>query len=402
MSDHLSADDLDHQQTDLILSDDDGRVVSVNQDEDDDNDNDATGRTIDPTTSTKKRIIRNPQPKLNAERLCGPKGVQTIEEYFQGFKWQGKNHEVSDLNKIMKRIEHWGHRLYPKYNFDDFLDKVATLGTKKEVQTFLTKYRNDMLTENLINTEENVINDDDDDGDGGDERLPPLPFDNFDLLLAEQVDKTRQPETTINKENYTQHNVSSTVAPVQLDEETKKRIEKNRQLALEKKMARLKAIEEEKATAKSKAAELSQQEQQLTPDFAARQNLDDIYENELVEKENNEMTTVAEESQVSSSSTSIVQQTENNCSNETSSRKELDSSTSVVVVDDDDAAAAALDIPQGHLTSSLLSNSIDDSGNNPSTTMNKTTGKRALTNEELDREIDEAVFNFINRKRQSK
>jgi len=31
----------------------------------------------------KKRVIKNPQPKLNADRLMGPRGVHTIEELFK-------------------------------------------------------------------------------------------------------------------------------------------------------------------------------------------------------------------------------------------------------------------------------------------------------------------------------
>ena len=31
----------------------------------------------------KKRVIKNPQPKLNAERLMGPRGIHTIEELFK-------------------------------------------------------------------------------------------------------------------------------------------------------------------------------------------------------------------------------------------------------------------------------------------------------------------------------
>ena len=31
---------------------------------------------------TKKRVNRNPQPKLNPERLMGPRGIQTLEDLF--------------------------------------------------------------------------------------------------------------------------------------------------------------------------------------------------------------------------------------------------------------------------------------------------------------------------------
>lgn len=34
----------------------------------------------------------------------------------------------------MKKMENWAHRLFPKLQFEDFIDKVERLGAKKEVQ----------------------------------------------------------------------------------------------------------------------------------------------------------------------------------------------------------------------------------------------------------------------------
>ena len=39
---------------------------------------------------TKKRIIRNPQPKLNPDRILGPRGVPVLEQVFADFKAHGK------------------------------------------------------------------------------------------------------------------------------------------------------------------------------------------------------------------------------------------------------------------------------------------------------------------------
>lgn len=38
----------------------------------------------------KKRIIRNPQPKLNPERITGNRGVGALEDIFKNFKPKGK------------------------------------------------------------------------------------------------------------------------------------------------------------------------------------------------------------------------------------------------------------------------------------------------------------------------
>lgn len=83
-----------------------------------------------------KRVIRNPQPKLDAERLKGPRGLAALEGYFKNVKFKGPKHEEEDLRKIMKIYEYWCHRMFPKYPFDDCLAKLEKLGTKRPVQVF--------------------------------------------------------------------------------------------------------------------------------------------------------------------------------------------------------------------------------------------------------------------------
>lgn len=42
--------------------------------------------------------------------------------------------KAEDLRVLMKRMENWAHRLYPKLQFEDFIDRLETLGAKKDVQ----------------------------------------------------------------------------------------------------------------------------------------------------------------------------------------------------------------------------------------------------------------------------
>jgi TIMELESS-interacting protein len=84
--------------------------------------------------SKRKRIVRNPQPKLDPERLKGPRGIAILEDAFHDFKPHGKGYEKLDLDRVMKRLEHWAHRLYPRFQFDDCLEKIEKLGQKKVVQ----------------------------------------------------------------------------------------------------------------------------------------------------------------------------------------------------------------------------------------------------------------------------
>ena len=209
-------------------------------------------RRIDPSTSSKKHVIRNPLPKLNTERLKGPKGIHTIEKYFEGFKFHGQGYEKLDLNRIMKRLEHWGHRLFPKLDFDDFLERLEKLGTKKDLQVFIKKYRQDM-----INEDADIIHQDNIDAEENEEQDEPI--DEFDLLIAEQIEKQKQvmqqstaDASIINNDTFdkllsnTINSQSNTSASSQLSDEIKERIERNKQQAIQRRLTRLKEIQDAK------------------------------------------------------------------------------------------------------------------------------------------------------------
>ena len=42
--------------------------------------------------------------------------------------------QKEDLLKMMSTLEHWAHRLFPKASFDDFIERLEKLGSKKGVQ----------------------------------------------------------------------------------------------------------------------------------------------------------------------------------------------------------------------------------------------------------------------------
>lgn len=95
----------------------------------------------------KKRVIKNPQPKLDPERLMGPRGIHTLEDIFKDWQPRGRGREFDDLDIVMKKMEHWAHRLYPKLPFDDTLDIIANrLGKKKVVTTYVKKIRQGMVS----------------------------------------------------------------------------------------------------------------------------------------------------------------------------------------------------------------------------------------------------------------
>ncbi|KZC04181.1 PREDICTED: protein TIPIN homolog [Dufourea novaeangliae] len=249
LSDYESEDDIiaEYEKLDSNIEQNEGSGNEENQEEN-------TPRRVDPTTSS-KYTVRNPLPKLNTERLKGPKGIQTIEKYFEGFKFHGKGHEKLDLDRIMKRMEHWAHRLFPKMEFDGFLDRLEKLGTKKDLQVFIKKYRQDM-----INPDDDVINQDIIDEEN--EKEQDEPTDEFDILIAEQIEKQKQ---VVNNQSTSDtltadalfdklmsetkskasQSIKENIGPSQLSDEVKERIERNRQQAIQRRTARLHAIQEE-------------------------------------------------------------------------------------------------------------------------------------------------------------
>ncbi|XP_046814806.1 protein TIPIN homolog [Vespa crabro] len=213
-------------------------------------------------SKSEKHVTRNPMPKLNTERLKGPKGIHTIEKHFEGFKFHGKGHEKKDLDRVMKRLEHWAHRLFPKLDFDDFLEKTEKLGSKKDLSVFVTKYRNDMISFDDGEISQNNVSDDE-----------PIEsnstVDAFDLLIAEQIEKQKEAsvQPNLNKNDISINDranmlfvnafeqcstqtdkvietSSSQTNTSELSDEIKERIERNRQMAIERRLARLKAMKE--------------------------------------------------------------------------------------------------------------------------------------------------------------
>ena len=73
-------------------------------------------------------------PKLNPDRILGPRGVTILSEVFQDFTPKGGDHVFEDLDRAMKKMEHWAHRMYPKLPFDNTMARVSVLGKKMQIQ----------------------------------------------------------------------------------------------------------------------------------------------------------------------------------------------------------------------------------------------------------------------------
>uniref|UniRef100_A0A673KL76 TIMELESS-interacting protein n=1 Tax=Sinocyclocheilus rhinocerous TaxID=307959 RepID=A0A673KL76_9TELE len=145
----------------------------------------------------KRRTVKRPQPKLDANRLISEKGLPALRALFDGVKFK------ENLKLLLQKMDNWAHRLYPKMQFEEFIDKV---------ETCLKRIRLDMpiTHEDYVEEGEGRVLEESD--PVGDEGFPEDPF------------------------------VHSTPAPASLTEEQQRHIELNKRLALERRLAKQKQL----------------------------------------------------------------------------------------------------------------------------------------------------------------
>nr|XP_022333930.1 TIMELESS-interacting protein-like isoform X2 [Crassostrea virginica] len=128
---------------DLPQDDEAGEGVGFPEDGEE-NSAEVLSRLKDLSKGAAKKVVRRIQPKLDATRLTGDRGIPILPKVFQDVKFKGKGHEARDLQVIMRYLEHWAHRLFPKMPFDEVLERIEKLGTKNEVKTCIKRMRLDM------------------------------------------------------------------------------------------------------------------------------------------------------------------------------------------------------------------------------------------------------------------
>ncbi|KAJ8708557.1 hypothetical protein PYW08_009939 [Mythimna loreyi] len=196
-------------------------------------------RRVDPSSTKSKRVTKNPRFILNPARLTGPRGIQVLPDHFKDFKFKGKGHEKEDLDMVLKKLEHWAYRLYPKFQFEDCLKKIETLGKKRPVMVHLQKIRTDQfMSEDIVNQK-----------DSSDEETQPAQEpDEFDKLLQQQIDLARATPApgsvkkvmATPKKDRSPFTLPKATSSPSISDEQKERMIRNRKLAEERRLARLK------------------------------------------------------------------------------------------------------------------------------------------------------------------
>lgn len=130
--------------------------------------------------------------RLNVDRLKSNRGIHTVEEFCADLKFSGKGYERHDLNNLMKRLHHWGHRLYPNYKFDDLVAQIEKLGKKKQIQTHMYRYRQGVL-EDVVKNTENIENDPNEENES---QMGVEPIDELDEIIDQQIQNYTIPPRT--------------------------------------------------------------------------------------------------------------------------------------------------------------------------------------------------------------
>uniref|UniRef100_A0A8C6WJ28 TIMELESS-interacting protein n=1 Tax=Neogobius melanostomus TaxID=47308 RepID=A0A8C6WJ28_9GOBI len=216
----------------------------------------------------KRKGVKRPQPKLDSNRLTSDRGLPALRTLFNDIRFKGKGHEAEDLRLLMKRMENWAHRLFPKLQFEDFINKVERLGSKKEVQTCLKRIRLDMPLTSADYTSQG----------GEQEEVPPEEqiFGDPDPFGGEHlsgsplrlVHSTPAPVTAAPHSDDPSLGSSPPALP-SLTEEQRQRMAENRLKALEKRLARQKQQQTESQTVEPQPSESQSTPTEETADVAS-------------------------------------------------------------------------------------------------------------------------------------
>ncbi|KAF8328693.1 replication fork protection component Swi3-domain-containing protein [Cantharellus anzutake] len=113
--------------------------------------------------------------KLDEDRLCGPNGFPALIEHHRKFKPSGKGNEnlmsceAKDLQRLLQIYQLWSHKMYPRTQFRDSIERIEKLCRSRSMHSALSKWKDDLAPKPVIPSrdsspvnEENIDDDDED------------------------------------------------------------------------------------------------------------------------------------------------------------------------------------------------------------------------------------------------
>ncbi|KDN51665.1 hypothetical protein RSAG8_00211, partial [Rhizoctonia solani AG-8 WAC10335] len=81
-------------------------------------------------------------PKLDEDRLLNDRdGMRALVRRAKELNIKGKGHELSDLNRLMQMYQLWAHKMFPKMQFQDTVERVEKLCRTKRMHVALSQWR---------------------------------------------------------------------------------------------------------------------------------------------------------------------------------------------------------------------------------------------------------------------
>jgi hypothetical protein len=118
-------------------TEDDDRTAAASDDEGAEKIN--LGESKEGDASAPELLVKKRQRKgknFDESLVCGPDGLRRIyEEFPKIFKFRGKNHEASDLKRLVRLYIEWAFQLYSGLAFEDLLRSVRSMSSKSAVKS---------------------------------------------------------------------------------------------------------------------------------------------------------------------------------------------------------------------------------------------------------------------------
>ncbi|TIB68363.1 hypothetical protein E3P77_01106 [Wallemia ichthyophaga] len=79
--------------------------------------------------------------KIDAERLLGTHGLPALMHDSAHWKFAGKGHEWADLRRLLARYHLWTHKLFPKLQFGDVVERTEKICHQRRMEAALKGWK---------------------------------------------------------------------------------------------------------------------------------------------------------------------------------------------------------------------------------------------------------------------
>ncbi|KAI5117657.1 hypothetical protein M0805_008887 [Coniferiporia weirii] len=87
---------------------------------------------------------KRPIAKLDETRILSRDGLPALVQLCKDFKPRGKGHELADLNRLFSTYQFWAHKMYPKLQFSDTVNRVEKLCHSRRVHMALSVWKDEV------------------------------------------------------------------------------------------------------------------------------------------------------------------------------------------------------------------------------------------------------------------